>query len=82
MRLPRFKDAIIPLAAATAFNRQGIAPTLLAEAFLALNDADRACEYVTLALERQPHYKRAQELEPIARQAVARRSGRESEIAE
>jgi tetratricopeptide (TPR) repeat protein len=69
MRLQRFRDAVIPLAAATTLNRQGIAPTLLAETFLALDDASRAYEYVKIAIERQPHYKRAQDFEPIAREA-------------
>lgn len=73
MRVQRFQDAIIPLAAATTLNRQGIAPTLLAEVFLAIDDPSRAWEYVQIALERQSHFKRAQQLAPIARDANERR---------
>jgi tetratricopeptide (TPR) repeat protein len=74
LRLGRHQDSIIPLAAATALNRQGIAPTLLAEAYLALNDSGRAKVYVELALERQPHYKRAQKLLPTALEAFEARN--------
>jgi tetratricopeptide (TPR) repeat protein len=73
MRVQRVREAIIPLAAATTLNRQGIAPTLLAECFLGLNDPSSAWEYVQIARARQPHYKRAQDLEPIARRAYERR---------
>jgi tetratricopeptide (TPR) repeat protein len=72
LSLSRFGDAVIPLAAAAALNRQGIAPTLLAETLLALNQPDKAYEFVQLALERQPSYKRAQQLEPVAREAAER----------
>jgi tetratricopeptide (TPR) repeat protein len=47
MRLQRVQEAIVPLAAATSLNGQGIAPTLLAEAFLAIDDPNRAWEILT-----------------------------------
>lgn len=72
LRVGRAKDAVIPLAAATTLNRQGIAPTLLAEVFLELGEPFRAVELVKIALDRQPHYKRAQKLEPIARETYER----------
>ena len=73
IRLNRHKEAIIPLAAATALNRQGIAPFMLAEVYMMLGDPSKAHEFVTLALERQPDLKRAKELEPTIRQAAERR---------
>jgi tetratricopeptide (TPR) repeat protein len=72
-RLQRHRDAIIPLAAATALNRQGIAPFELAKVFMTLDEPDRALEFVQLALERQPHLRAARELEPVIREAAERR---------
>lgn len=54
-----YKDAIVPLAAATTLNRGVRAPSLLAEAFLKLNDSDRAREMAELALKRDKTNKRA-----------------------
>lgn len=71
--LGRVKDAIVPLAAATTLNRQGIAPTLLAEALLKMGDPTKAQEMIDLALQRQSHYKRAQILKPTIDAAVAER---------
>jgi tetratricopeptide (TPR) repeat protein len=73
LRLRRHKDAIIPLAAATALNRQGIAPFMLAEVYMTLGEPGKAHEFVTLAIERQPDLKRARELEPSIREAAERR---------
>jgi tetratricopeptide (TPR) repeat protein len=73
IRLNRHTDAIIPLAAATALNRQGVAPFMLAEIYMMLGDPGKAHEFVTLAIERQPDLKRARELEPTIRQAAERR---------
>ena len=57
----RFEEAVVAYAAATTLNRSGIAPAHLAEVWLELGDLDRAKEMIDIALERQSHYKRAQE---------------------
>jgi tetratricopeptide (TPR) repeat protein len=74
VNLGRHQDAIIPFAAATTLNRQGVAPLQLAKVFMALNEPDKAHEFVRLAIERQPQLKQAQELEPLIREAAERRS--------
>jgi hypothetical protein len=73
-RLNRHKDAIIPLAAATALNRQGLAPFMLAQVYMTLDEPIKAHEFVTLALERQADLKRAKEFEPSVREAAERRT--------
>jgi tetratricopeptide (TPR) repeat protein len=73
VRLNRHKDAIIPLAAATALNRQGIAPLKLAEVYMVLDEPNKAHELVKLAIERQPDLKRARVLEPSIREAAEQR---------
>lgn len=60
VKMGRLKEAVTSYAAATTLNRQGIAPTHLAEVWLELGNLSRAKEMIDLALERQPHYKRAQ----------------------
>jgi predicted Zn-dependent protease len=58
-RLGQHREAIVPLAAATALNRGSRAPCLLAEAFLELgcwSDAQAAAEE---SLRRTPGYQRA-----------------------
>jgi tetratricopeptide (TPR) repeat protein len=51
--------AIVPLAAATTLNRQVRAPSLLAEALLAAGDRIKAYEVARLALDRDPHNRKA-----------------------
>ena len=51
--------AIVPLAAATALNAQVRAPALLAEALLALGDELEAHRMAKIALDRDPHNKKA-----------------------
>jgi tetratricopeptide (TPR) repeat protein len=53
------RRAVVPLAAATTLNRQVRAPSLLAEALLALGDGLRAHEIAQLALERDPNNRKA-----------------------
>ena len=48
------RRAIVPLAAATTLNEQVRAPSLLAEAFLALGQHVEAYEIATMALQRDP----------------------------
>ena len=62
VREKRVNEAIVAFAAATTLNRSGIAPTHLAEIWFELGELDRAKEMIDLALQRQSHYKRAQEL--------------------
>jgi len=62
MKLGRFKNAIVPLAAATTLNRQFRAPLLLAEVFLALGDITEASEWAELAGQRNPNSRRVKEL--------------------
>lgn len=68
----RLKDAVVPLAAASTLNRQGVAPTLLAEVFLELGQTLLAEDMLTLALERQPDFRRAKTLKPKVDHAVSR----------
>ena len=58
----RLSEAVLYLAAATSLNRQGVAPGQLAEVWFELGDLGRAKEMADLALQRQPHYKRAKVL--------------------
>jgi hypothetical protein len=51
--------AIVPLAAATTLNRQVRAPSLLAEAFLALGERSEAHRIAHMALRREAHNKKA-----------------------
>jgi tetratricopeptide (TPR) repeat protein len=73
MNQGRLAEAVVPLAAATTLNRQGIAPTLLAEVLLKLNDPTKAKEILELALERQPTYKRALTLRSLVDKALVER---------
>jgi tetratricopeptide (TPR) repeat protein len=68
LRLERPREAIIPLAAATALNQQGHAPTLLARAFLELGTYGDALEQAEEALRRVPGDRLALELRRAARQ--------------
>ncbi len=70
-QLGKLVESVVPLAAATTLNRQGIAPALLAEVFLELGDPRKAKELVDLAVARQPDYKRAKTLRNRVDQAVA-----------
>ena len=70
LALGQARAAIVPLAAATALNGQGRAPTLLAEAFLALDEPDEALRFAQEALRRAPGQRRA-----LAVQARVRASG-------
>jgi tetratricopeptide (TPR) repeat protein len=51
--------AIVPLAAATTLNRQVRAPSLFAEAFLALGERPEAHRMAHMALRREAHNKKA-----------------------
>jgi tetratricopeptide (TPR) repeat protein len=51
--------AVVPLAAATTLNRQVRAPSLLAETLLVLGDRLQAHRVAQLALERDPHNRKA-----------------------
>lgn len=62
MQLGRFKDAIVPLAAATALNRQVRAPSLLAKALIAVGDRHRAREAARIAAARDPNNRLASEV--------------------
>jgi tetratricopeptide (TPR) repeat protein len=68
LRLEQPRDAIVPLAAATALHRQAHAPTLLARAFLALGTYRDAFDQAEEALRRDPGNKEALEVRQIARQ--------------
>jgi tetratricopeptide (TPR) repeat protein len=58
-KLDRLKDAIVPLAAAAALNRQSRAPALLAEVFEQLGQREDAIEMARLAIQRSGNNKRA-----------------------
>jgi tetratricopeptide (TPR) repeat protein len=73
VHLNRHREAVVPFAAATALNRQGMAPYALARVFMTLGRPDEALEFIQLALERQPHLKKARELEPMIRETAERR---------
>jgi len=62
LELERFSEAVVPLAAATALNRQVRAPGLLAQAFLRLGDRSKAREFAKLALSREPNFHMAKEV--------------------
>lgn len=51
--------AVVPLAAATTLNKQSRAPSLLAEALLAIGDRLQAYEIAQLTLSRDPNNKMA-----------------------
>lgn len=68
LRLERPRDAIVPLAAATALNPQGRAPALLARAFLELGTYRDAFDQAEEALRRAPDNKLALEVRRAARQ--------------
>lgn len=59
MRLHRCREAVVPLAAATALNRQARAPSLLAEVFMTLGDFHAAEEMAEQALSRAPTNRKA-----------------------
>ena len=55
MRLGRFEEALVPLAAASTLNRGARAPALLAEAFLQMERFHEAASTADIAVSRQPH---------------------------
>jgi tetratricopeptide (TPR) repeat protein len=59
LRLGQPKRAVVPLAAATALNEQVRAPSLLAEALLALGDQILAHRIAEIAIAREPNNKKA-----------------------
>ncbi len=67
LRLARPRDAIVPLAAATALNRQGRAPALLARAFLELGDHRTAHDLAEESLARAPGNRPALEVQEAVR---------------
>jgi tetratricopeptide (TPR) repeat protein len=68
LRLNQPREAIVPLAAATALNRQAHAPALLARAFLELGTYGDARDQAEEALRRDPGNKQAIEVRRAARQ--------------
>src|SRR5918994_2439310 len=62
LRLNRLREAIVPLAAATALNRQARAPMLLARAFLELGTYRDAFDQAEEALRRGPDSKEGVEI--------------------
>jgi tetratricopeptide (TPR) repeat protein len=68
LRLEQPREAIVPLAAATALNPQGRAPALLARAFLALGSYRDAFDQAEEALRRAPGNRQALEVRQVARQ--------------
>jgi tetratricopeptide (TPR) repeat protein len=67
----RLNEAVVAYAAVTTLNRSGIAPAHLAEVWFELGDHDRAKDMIELALQRQPHYKRAQAFRLKIEEAIA-----------
>jgi predicted Zn-dependent protease len=68
LRLNQPREAIVPLAAATALNPQARAPALLARAFLELGTYGDASDQAEEALRRDPANKQALEVRRAARQ--------------
>jgi tetratricopeptide (TPR) repeat protein len=66
MRLRRFTEAIPYLAAATTLNHGARAPSLLAEAWLAIDRRDKVAQAADLALSRDPKNKIAFRVREIA----------------
>ena len=66
IRLDRLPAAIVPLAAAACLNKGVRAPALLAEVFLKLKDYRQAGEIAEVALSRDPHNRKAQEIRNMA----------------
>ncbi len=62
LRIGRVTEAIVPLAAATALNKQIRAPSLLAQAFLQLGDEPQALRFAKLVLESASGNKVAAEI--------------------
>ena len=67
LRLKRPREAIVPLAAATALNRQGRAPALLARAFHELGNHRDAAKFAEEALVRAPGSREALDVREAAR---------------
>lgn len=59
LRLGRLREAVVPLAAATALNRGVRAPALLADVFLQLGQHADAAQMASAALERDSHNRMA-----------------------
>lgn len=62
IRLGLLREAIVPLAAATALNEQSRAPSLLADVLCQLGDSDDAIRMARLALARSPTNRAALEV--------------------
>jgi len=73
VRKERWLDAVVPLAASTTLNNQAIAPTLLAEVMLKLDEPWQALRFVRMGLDRNPNYGRAKALLPFAEEADRKR---------
>jgi len=73
MKLKRYKEALVPLAAATGLNFHSRAPTLLAELHLILGDPWDAKRWAEEALRRNRTYKPACEVLAKAEAELARR---------
>jgi tetratricopeptide (TPR) repeat protein len=72
LRLGRPRDAIVPLAAATALHPSARPPALLAQAFLALAHYGEAIEFAEEALRRTPNDLMALEVREAARRHIGR----------
>ena len=77
LKLGRPKEAIVPLAAASALNAGIRAPSLLAQAFLALGEHGRAAHFASRVLTLAPGNRPALEVlsNPAVQAAAARAAG-------
>lgn len=66
VRLNRFKQAIVPLAAATTLNKGVRSSSMLAEVFLELEDYYAARNMAEISLSRDPKNHKAQEIKRVA----------------
>jgi tetratricopeptide (TPR) repeat protein len=66
LRLNQLREAVVPLAAATALNKGVRVPSLLAEVFLQLKDYQAAEEVAEVALSRDSNNRKALEVKKVA----------------
>jgi tetratricopeptide (TPR) repeat protein len=72
IHLGLLREAIVPLAAATALNEQSRAPSLLADIFCRLGEMEDASRMARLAIERSPNNRLAQDVLRRVEHASAR----------
>jgi len=70
MRLGRWDEAVVPLAAASTLNKGARAPSLLAETCLKTGRLHEAVDAADLAFARQPHNRRLLALKEEADRAL------------